>query len=614
MTPRHLARPITCCLLLLFLGVDIVCAAASGRKPNVILVMTDDQGYGDLSCHGNPVLETPHLDALHRESIRLTDFHSAPMCTATRGQLLTGCDALHNGATHVSCGRLFVRRGIPTMADIFSATGYQTGHFGKWHLGGNYPYRPQDRGFQETVGFRAFGLTAAPNYWNSDYFDDHYLHNGKTEQYPGYCTDVWFNEAMEWIEEQHKTDKPFFAYLATNAPHLPFWVPDRYRKSYRDQDPDVASFFAMLANIDENMGRLRLMLQKTGLAENTILIYLTDNGTVGGQSVFNAGMRGNKAWLYEGGHRVPCFIHWPAGGLRDPGDVDALTECQDLLPTLLDLCGVAPPANTRFDGVSLAPLLHGTPQQSLRERMLVVQYGRVGPGPPQRGDATVMWNRWRLFRTQALYDLTTDPGQTTDVAQQYPHIVRKLKTHYDQWWSRVAPGIERLSAIGVGADAENPLRLTCVDWPEAHCDTMWEIRRGPNKNSPWNLEVQENGRYLISLRRWPAETEAAITAAMPAYRGVDGSYTAGRALPITRARIQIGDQSLSQAVTTTDKAVHFIVDLKKGRTRLKTWFDDVAGNTLCGAFYVDIERKSPNENKTLTATRISNYTRTEPMY
>ena len=331
MTPRHLAQPITCCLLLLFLGVDIVCAAASGRKPNVILVMTDDQGYGDLSCHGNPVLETPHLDALHRESIRLTDFHSAPMCTATRGQLLTGCDALHNGATHVSCGRLFVRRGIPTMADIFSATGYQTGHFGKWHLGGNYPYRPQDRGFQETVGFRAFGLTAAPNYWNSDYFDDHYLHNGKTEQYPGYCTDVWFNEAMEWIKEQHKTDKPFFAYLATNAPHLPFWVPDRYRKSYRDQDPDVASFFAMLANIDENMGRLRLMLQKTGLAENTILIYLTDNGTVGGQSVFNAGMRGNKAWLYEGGHRVPCFIHWPAGGLRDPGDVDALTECQDLL-------------------------------------------------------------------------------------------------------------------------------------------------------------------------------------------------------------------------------------------------------------------------------------------
>ena len=143
---------------------------------------------------------------------------------------------------------------------------------------------------------------------------------------------------------------------------------------------------------------------------------------------------------------------------------------------------------------------------------------------------------------------------------------------------------------------------------------MWEIRRGPNKNSPWNLEVQENGRYLISLRRWPAETEAAITAAMPAYRGVDGSYTAGRALPITRARMQIGDQSLSQAVTTTDKAVHFIVDLKKGRTRLKTWFDDAAGNTLCGAFYVDIERKSPHENKTLTATRISNYTRTEPMY
>ncbi|MDE2955224.1 MAG: sulfatase-like hydrolase/transferase, partial [Gemmatimonadota bacterium] len=202
-------------------------------KPNVIFVLTDDQGYGDLSCHGNPVIKTPYLDVLREESVRFTDFHVSPMCTPTRGELMTGQDALRNGATFVCMGRSLINPELPTIADIFGNNGYRTGHFGKWHLGDNYPYRPQDRGFQETIHHPAWGITSAADYFGNDYFDDTYRHNGEYEAFEGYCTDVWFDEAMKWIERSD--DGPFFAYIATNAPHTPLWVPDKYRQPYLEQ-------------------------------------------------------------------------------------------------------------------------------------------------------------------------------------------------------------------------------------------------------------------------------------------------------------------------------------------------------------------------------------------
>ena len=170
----------------------------AAEKPNVVVLITDDQGYGDLSCHGNPVLKTPNLDKLHSQSVRLTDFHACPMCTPTRGQLLTGQDCLRNGAMNVSSGRTLLRRGIPTMADVFAAGGYRCGQFGKWHLGDNYPYRPHDRGFHESVFFPSSHIGSAPDFWDNDYFDDTYVHNGKREKYSGYCTDVFFGAAMKW--------------------------------------------------------------------------------------------------------------------------------------------------------------------------------------------------------------------------------------------------------------------------------------------------------------------------------------------------------------------------------------------------------------------------------
>ena len=234
-------------------------------RPNVIFVLTDDQGYGDLACHGNPIIKTPHLDALHAESIRFTDFHVAPMCTPTRGELLTGQDALRNGATFVCMGRSLMNPELPTMADIFARNGYCTGHFGKWHLGDNYPYRPQDRGFEETIHHPAWGITSAADYFGNDYFDDHYRHNGAIEAFKGYCTDVWFDEAINWIKAQG--DAPFFAYIATNAPHTPLWVPDEYRQPYLAHVPyNVASFYGMIANYRREHGQVGCVSRRDGVA------------------------------------------------------------------------------------------------------------------------------------------------------------------------------------------------------------------------------------------------------------------------------------------------------------------------------------------------------------
>jgi len=226
--------PLVLALLLVLASAAVfsnatVAAAEPPNRPNVILVMADDQGYGDLGCHGNPVLATPHLDRLYRESVRLTDFHVAPMCTPTRGQLLTGIDALRNGAMNVSSGRTLLRPELPTLADLLAAAGYRTGLFGKWHLGDNYPFRPQDRGFHTSLWFPSSHIGSVPDFWDNDYFDDTFLRDGRRERLSGYCTDVFFAEGIRWMQSQAAEHKPFLAYLPLNAPHSPHFVPASYR-------------------------------------------------------------------------------------------------------------------------------------------------------------------------------------------------------------------------------------------------------------------------------------------------------------------------------------------------------------------------------------------------
>ncbi len=570
-----------------FSGAAPAAVQTAKRRPNVIVLLSDDQGYADLSCHGNPALKTPAFDKLHGESVRFTDFHAAPMCTPTRGQLLSGQDALHNGATSVTAGRALLRRGLPTMADVFAASGYSTGLFGKWHVGDNYPYRPKDRGFQESKYFFGFGMSSAPEFDN-DYFNGRYQHNAVPKRFSGYCTDFWFDSAIAWMTERSGKQAPFLCYLPTNIPHGPTWVDEKYCTPYR-KPKMPAEFFGMIANLDENVAKLDAFLNRSGLRENTILIYMSDNGGTGGVTFFNAGMRGRKTQLWEGGHRVPCFVSWPAGKLRTPCDIGVPAQMQDVLPTLIDLCGIAKPRNASFDGTSLAPLLKGTAAK-LPDRMLVVQYGQI----IKKWDSCVIWNSWRLVNGTELYDLKTDFAQASDIAAKHPDVVKKMRAHYEGWWARVEPGLREYAPISIGSEQENPVKLCSSDWEDVYCDNPRSILGGEGgpQGGPWSVFIERDGDYEIELRRWPVETDLPLNAATPVKKLTRGSLPAGKAMPIARARLTIAGQDLSAKSAAADKSMSFRVKLKGGvKTRLHAWFQDAEGKDVCGAFYASVRRR-----------------------
>ncbi|MDE0464886.1 MAG: arylsulfatase [Caldilineaceae bacterium] len=563
-------------------------------RPNIIFVLTDDQGYGDLSCLGNPILKTPELDRLHADSVRLTDFHVAPMCTPTRGELMTGQDALRNGATFVCMGRSLLRADLPTMADILAENGYHTGHFGKWHLGDNYPYRPQDRGFHETIHHPAFGITSAADYYGNDYFDDHYRHKDEIKQYMGYCTDVWFEEAMRWMQGCHDRNEPFFAYIATNAPHGPYWVPDEYRRPYLDGiRRDEASFFGMIANIDENMAQLEKFLQDNEIRDNTILIFMTDNGTAMGEGIYNAGMRGRKTSLYEGGHRVPCFIRWPAAGLEGGRDVDGVTRGVDILPTLIELCGLQAPDGWTCDGLSLAAHMR-RPDKAVAERTSVVQYGHANEGARTgftgRDRAAVMWGRWRLVEGRELYNIGEDPGQQQDVAGANPELVKQLRGQYGAWWDGVSGTLTSYQPLTIGADAENPARLCSCDWAWVYADNQRGMRGPVMDSGTWHVEAARAGLYSFTLRRWPEESGLGISDPAPVMQGVDGSWPAGKALPVASAWLQVGRSEQTLPVPPDATAQTFEMAVERGPTTVKSWWHDEQGSPLAGAYYLTAER------------------------
>jgi len=539
-----------------------------------------------LSCHGNPVLKTPNMDRLHAESVRFTDFHAAPMCTPTRGQLMSGMDALHNRATSVTAGRAVLRRDVPTMADIFASNGYRTGIFGKWHLGDNYPYRPMDRGFQEAKYHLGFGMSSAPEFDN-DYFNGRYHDKGVVKKFEGYCTDFWFGQAMEWMRERRNKREPFLCYLPTNAPHGPHWVDEKYAAPYKKAG-GAANFFGMIANIDENLGKLEAFLKETGLRDNTIVIFMTDNGGTAGVNVYNAGMRGRKTMYYEGGHRVPCFVRWPAGRLRAPGDVGVQAQMQDILPTLIDLCGLKKPSGTDFDGHSLAAVLKGA-SDSLPDRMLVVQYGQI----LKKWDSCTIWGRWRLVGENELYDLREDPGQEHNLADKHPDLLRKMRAYYEKWWAKNESALTDYRPISLGAPQENPVRLTSSDWQDVYCDNPTHVSNavGGPQGGPWNVFIERDGEYEISLSRWPHHMGLPLTAGRPVQKMTAGQLPAGKAMPIGGAKLSIAGQTLSVKTSPEDKVAVFKVRLKGGvRTKLHAWFLDSQGNDLCGAFYALVTR------------------------
>jgi len=555
-------------------GISQITAAQIGR-PNVVLVITDDQGYGDLGCHGNPVIQTPNLDRLYTQSIRLTNFHVGPTCSPTRAALMTGHYCNRTGVWHTIMGRSLLRKDEVTVADVFSAGGYRTAIFGKWHLGDNYPFRPQDRGFGEVLIHGGGGVGQGPDYWGNDYFDDTYFHNGRPKKFEGYCTDIWFDGAMKFIEANK--ERPFFCYIPTNAPHGPYNVADKYSRPYRDKGVDSrqANFYGMITNIDENMGRIMQRLKQLGLEENTILIFMTDNGTSGS---YSGGMRGKKGSEYEGGHRVPCFIRWPSGGLTGGSDIDRLTAHIDLLPTLIEMCGLKEPRGVKFDGDSLVQLLKGQ-EMNWPDRTLITDSQRI-EHPEKWRKSAVMTDRWRLVNGRELYDIKADPGQKNDIADGQPQVVEKLRKAYEDWWADVSQRFDEYCETILGSDKQNPTRLMSHDWhtPKGPW-SQGAVRSGMQANGFWAVEVARDGEYQFELRRWPKELDAPINEAIPG----------GKAINATEARLKIADSDMTMPVPKDAHAVTFLLKLKAGKTRMQTWFTDDRGNSR-GAYYVYAKR------------------------
>ncbi|MBE0653777.1 MAG: arylsulfatase [Bacteroidales bacterium] len=569
------------------------------KSPNVILIITDDQGYGDLGCTGNPWIKTPNIDQLASESVRFSNFHTGTTCAPTRAGLMTGRHNNRVGVWHTIMGRSLLNKDEITMADVFKLNNYATGLFGKWHLGDNYPYRPQDRGFDEAFYHGGGGVYQVPDYWDNDYFDDTYFRNGVPEKTEGYCTDVWFSNALDFIEKNRK--QPFFCYIATNAPHHPFYAPQEYIDLYKE-DPEVINpeFYGMISNIDDNVGKLRKKLDELGIADNTILIYMTDNGTAAGMEQdpehfitkgYNSGMRGMKGSPYNGGHRVPFFLHWEEGKIYKEKEVKQIASFMDIMPTLLDLCGIEL-QDAAFDGQSLRPLIYRT-AENWPERIIITDTQREEIPEKWKGCA-IMNDRWHLIKGEELYNMETDPGQVNDIADQHPDIVAELRDAYENWWSDVSVAFDIYCDIIIDTEKENPFRLTSHDTHTAQGVPTWnqvEVRQGIRNNGFWVVDIARAGNYEFSLRRYPVEAGASLNSSLPRTPPVPGGtgYPEGISMNIVQARMKIGGQEKQVNLQKDAEDAVFQFSLEPGITHLQTWFIDENGDEF-GAYYVYISK------------------------
>ena len=416
---------------------------AFGKQPNIILVITDDQGYYDLSSHGSPHLATPNLDKLRDESLRFTRFQVSPTCAPTRSAIMSGRAPFYAGVTHTILERERMSLEIPTMPEMLRDAGYTTGLFGKWHLGDQDPYRPDQRGFDEVFMHGAGGIGQSYPGSSGDapgnkYFDPAILHNNEFVKTEGFCTDIFFSQAMKWMESQ-KNKKPFFAYISTNAPHGPFIAPESYKKKFVEAGfhKKTVGFYGMIENIDDNMAKLTAKLDELGIAKDTLLIFMTDNGP--SASKYNGDHKGKKNSVDEGGTRVPSFWRWP-GVLSSGADVDRIANHYDLLPTFAAIVGGAAKQTDQLHGLSLVPLLKD-PNAHWEDRFRVFHKGRWkgDPADAREKDFAVRNQRFRLVGRDQLYDMENDPSQKQNVIADHPEIAKQMNEHYDKWFEDSLP-------------------------------------------------------------------------------------------------------------------------------------------------------------------------------
>lgn len=502
------------------------------KTPNVIIVLTDDQGYGDVGVHANAKIKTLNLDRFAQEGVQLRHFYCSPVCAPTRASLLTGRYFYRTGVIHTSRGGAKMHGDEVTLAEMLKQAGYATGIFGKWHLGDNYPMRPMDQGFDESLIHKSGAIGQTPDCPN-DYFDPLLWRNGRESRATGYCTDVFFRAAIEFIEA--KRDQPFFVYLPTNAPHTPLTIDERYVEPYRAMglNDATARVYGMVLNIDENFGQLLDTLDRLRLRRNTLLMFLTDNGPQ--QRRYNAGLNGRKASVYEGGIRVPCFVQWPAA-LDGPARIDHIAAHIDIVPTVLDACNVKAPDDVSLDGINLMPLLRGE-IENWPGRTLFFQVHR-GLAPQRYHNAAIRTPRYKLLFSPTtfgkerielpadppaeLYDLHADPGERHNIAEEHAEVVSSLREQYNAWFDDVkstrnfSPGV-----IHIGSDRENPTVL-CRYQDSAYVD---------GQPTTWSVLIERAGQYELTIDR------AEETAATVMHVDIDGKLSSQQLAEGTRSAV-----------------------------------------------------------------------------
>ena len=589
-----------CCIAILFLGcISNQNEGEKRPKPNVIFIVTDDQGYGDVGFHGNTLIKTANLDDLAKSATELTNFHVGTTCTPSRAGLLTGRNANRSNTWHTVGGCSILNLEETTLAEVFQQNGYVTGHFGKWHLGDNYPYRPQDRGFDESLYHGGGGIGQTPDYWNNDYFDDTYLRNGVPEKFEGYCTDVWFAQAQNFMEESGQA--PFFVYLAANAPHGPFNVPKEYLEIYEDADLTSTQkrFYGMITNLDDNIGKLIGYLKSSGQWENTIFIFTTDNGTAAGianengiQTGHNAGLRGTKGSHYDGGHRVPFLIHWPEGGISSQNlkKNNTLVSHVDVLPTLSSLCKLDTTPEKPLDGTDMSKVFVNNSVED--NRMLVVDTQRI-QWPLKNRNSCVMQGEWRLVNGTELYNMETDFGQEVDLAEEHPEKVKTMKDFYEAWWQDTASDMH-YAHIPISTKKGGSVVLTIHDLHTSD-GIPWNqnmVRAGEkNPQGHYTISVEEAGDYELELRRYPLESELDNDDEVASERGTDhkDGWVFGKGIPVNGGRVTIGETEETVTNAQVVNRVRIPAFLEKGEYPLEANFI-LEDGTDFPAYYVNITK------------------------
>jgi arylsulfatase A-like enzyme len=469
------------------------------RPPNVVLVLADDMGWGDLACHGNTMLSTRSLDELHAQSIELEHFYVSPLCSPTRSSLLSGRHHLRLGVVSTSGGLEVMHGDERTLAEALKQAGYATGCFGKWHNGSNHPSTANGQGFDEFFGFSGGFF--------SNYFDPLLEHNGVASPTRGFITDVLADAAISFIESHRAS--PFFCYVPFNACHSPMQAPEELFKKYQKLGLNTAdaAVYAMIENLDHNVGRILKKLDQLDLSTNTIVLFTTDNGP--NTARFNGGMRGKKGLLFEGGLRAPCFIRWP-GKLRAGQRIAEIAQHVDIFPTLLELSGLSPSSQRPLDGRSLVPLIRGE-ASSWPERRLFDISNHNGPDgvviAEYPGTVRTSTHRWVHDGKQAmLFDLRKDPGEKINLADKEPELAAELQRTYLDWFrdaTALSGGKLQRFPISLtdGTDLLIPsgqriggARLFGRGW-----DYDWALFPTPAAAIAWQLDVPVAGRYAISV-------------------------------------------------------------------------------------------------------------------